>query len=60
MAYTPPSEGQPVAQAAVGDGIAEIGAELAALSRAIAVEQLEAEKKMAPAKAEKAVSAKGA
>lgn len=50
----------PNSSGGAGGGIAAIAEELAGLSRAIAKEQLEAEKKMAPAKAEKQISAKGA
>lgn len=53
MEPTPPSGG-------TGSGIAGIAGELAGLSKALAKEQVEAEKIMAPAKTAKQVAGKGA
>lgn len=53
MQATPPSGG-------TGSGVSEIAGELAGLSKALAKEQVEAEKIMAPAKIAKSVAGKGA
>ena len=58
--YTGPSGGASQGQEVAGSGISQIAGELADLSRAIAIETLEAEKEMAPAKAEKSIAQKGA